>query len=222
MLKLNLETKKAVLFDFDGLMVNSEEVIYLALKELFHNYRRNLSWEYYVTHIGKPTNVSLPAFYRDISIPITFDEFIKERERIVANYLSTHLRPMPGLIDLLTLINNQNKILAISTSAHRAYVESVLYKFNLSNFFSHITSIEDVTKGKPDPDIFIHTLAMLNIKENQAVVLEDSPSGIEASSRAKIESIAIPTKGVNKNLFYKATCVVNSLYEVVDLFKKIG
>ncbi len=70
---------KLVIFDFDGLMVNSEEVTFHALRQLFSEYKHTITWEYYCTHIGIPEQNALKHFYSDYPIPITFNEFVEKK-----------------------------------------------------------------------------------------------------------------------------------------------
>lgn len=208
---------KLIIFDYDGLIVNSEQVTYGALKTLLRRYNHTLAWEYYVRHIGTPVRDALQNFYRDYPMNVSFEEFVKERNRIVSEYVTNKLRPMPGLISLLNYLKKNNASLVIATSGKRTYVEAGLHKFNIAHYFQTVVCIEDVKRGKPHPDLLMEVLKRTGFKNSEAVILEDSPHGIEAASRAGIFSIAIPIKRVDYNKFIKADIIVDSLRNVKKL-----
>lgn len=212
---------KLVIFDYDGLMVNSEEVIFSSLKDIFKQYNHKLTWEYYTQYIGLPVAKSLPLFYKDHPIKITFDEFYKLRNSKVHEYLQSKSKIMPGLIPLLKKLRKLKIALAICTSGKREYIESSLKKFNLKNYFNSVTCIDDVKRGKPYPDLILKTLEVEKVPNNKALILEDSPNGIECSYNAGVFSIAVPTKGMDYNRFKKADLILSNLSTVnkfIDFF----
>lgn len=210
--------RKIAIFDFDGLMVNSEEVIFVALQKLFAKYGVDLTWNYFAHHIGKPVAVTLPHFYNDNPIPISYDDFLIQRKRMIREEMENNLKPMPGLISLITILRQKGFVLAIGTSAKRKYLEDILYKYHLYGSFTHIITIDEVNRGKPHPDLFLAVLKQTNFTPEDAFVLEDSPSGIQAAQVAGIMSVAVPAPGVDLSLFSNATFIVSSLESLVKSF----
>lgn len=213
---------KLILFDYDGLMVNSEQVVYKALKDLFGKYHHDLTWEYYTRHIGTPVQDALTHFFADYPLPISYDEFFALRNTMVAEYLATELHLMPGLLSLLEFLSSQAIPLAITTSGKRDYIQKGLERFRIGQYFQTIVCIDDVKRGKPYPDLILETLHRASCKASDAILLEDSPSGIEAAQRAQIASIAIPTTGVDYNKFMDASAICKNLSEVEHWFRLLS
>lgn len=202
---------KLVIFDHDGLMVNSEEVVYQAIAELFAKYNHDLKWEYFCRHIGTPVADALKHFYADYPLPIPFDDFFLKRDQIVSTYIANKLEMMPGLPVVLKSLKSRGIRMAIATSGKRDYITKNLEKFGIANYFETIVCVDDVKRGKPFPDLILETLNRTKVDKKDAIMLEDAPSGVEASYNAGVFSIAIPTKGVDYNKFKKANMILPNL-----------
>lgn len=212
---------KLVIFDHDGLMVNSEHVVFSALREIFAIYNHDYSWNYFTQHIGLSVEESLHIFYKDFPLPIPFEEFYSERNKRVEMYLAQKLELMPGLLPLLTILKRHGVSMAISTSGKKEYILKNLKKFDLTDFFSCVVSIDDVKQGKPHPDLVLKVLEILNVSPKDAMMLEDSPLGIEAANRAGVWSIAIPTSGMDLTKFSHAKRVFPDLYAAEVYINKL-
>jgi HAD superfamily hydrolase (TIGR01509 family) len=212
---------KLIIFDHDGLMVNSEEIIFTAIRDIFKKYHQNYTREYFNQHIGMSVAESLQIFYKDFPIPITFKEFYNLRNDKVSKYLEKRLQIMDGLIPLLNYIHKLHIPMAIATSGKKDYITKNLNKFGISKYFNIITTIDEVKKGKPHPDLILKTLEKAKTEAKNTIILEDAPNGIEAAHNAGVFSIAIPTKGMDYNRFTKANVLFNNLHQVLDLFKLI-
>ncbi|MBI5122563.1 HAD family phosphatase [Candidatus Roizmanbacteria bacterium] len=212
--------RKLAIFDFDGLMVNSEQVVYLSLKKLFNKYGQILTWDYFARHIGTPVSVSIPQFYKDYPLPLSYDDFLLERNSVIKEAMNTSLKLMPGLIQFLNILKEKQLILSIGTSAKRRYLKTILMKYNIQHYFKYIVTADDVKRGKPYPDIFVEILKKANFKSNEAFILEDSPSGIQAAKAIQIMCVAIPAPKVNIASFSGASFIVDSLETLVQSFNK--
>lgn len=208
---------KLVIFDYDGLMVNSEYVVYDALRTFYKKHGHDLPWKYYCKYIGKPVREALKHFYKDYPIALSFDKFLEERNEIVSKYIEKKLTPMPNLKELLDYLAGEKISMAIATSGQKDYIRNGLKKFGISSYFKTIVTVDDVTRGKPYPDLIIETLKRTGFAPSEAVILEDSPHGIESAKRAKIYSIAIPTRGVALHKFKDANVIGSSLKDIKDL-----
>lgn len=210
---------KLFIFDYDGLMVNSEQVVFQALKKLLQGYGKQLTWEYYCRHIGTPVPIALQHFYSDFKIKNSLAQFTHARNKIVADYVNSRLTLMNGLVPFLKLLKRKSKMMAVASSGTKKYVHSGLQKFAISPFFHSIVTIDDVTQGKPHPDLILKTLTVTGFKPHEALIIEDSPHGIEAAFRAKVFSVAIPTKGVSYDKFDKASLITKSFSHLQKIIK---
>lgn len=219
-LKNEVNKRKLAIFDFDGLMVNSERVIFSALQKLFAKYNVNLTWIYFAGHIGTPVDIALPQFFKDHPIPLSYKDFLSKRNLAIKKEMDNSLRLMPGLTSLIALLIKNDFILAIGTSAKKNYLDKILEKYQIAHFFKYIVTIDDVKHGKPYPDLFLEVLRRANTTPKDALVLEDSPSGIQAAKVAHVMSIAIPAPGANLSFFSEATFIVDSLESLAKSLNK--
>jgi HAD superfamily hydrolase (TIGR01509 family) len=205
---------KLVIFDFDGLMVNSEHVVFAALQALFHRHGRDFAWDYYCTTLGLPVADSLAMYLRDIPIGLTGAELRAERDALVAQYMETHLELMFGLPPLLDDLRERGVALAVATSGMRDYVTHQLERFGLTAYFAAVVCVEDVARGKPHPDLVLKTLEVTGTRADKAIMLEDAPHGVAAAHAAGVFCVAVPTQGLDWRLFDKADVLARDLWAV--------
>jgi HAD superfamily hydrolase (TIGR01509 family) len=202
---------KLVIFDFDGLMVNSEHVVFAALQTLFRRYGHDFAWDYYCTTLGLPVADSLAMYLRDIPIGLSFAELRRERDALVTEHMETRLELMPGLLPLLDNLRARGVPLAIATSGTRPYVTRHLERFGLAGAFAAFVCIEDVARGKPHPDLVLKTLEVTGTPAPEAIMLEDAPNGVAAAHAAGVFCVAVPTRGLDWRLFDEADVLARDL-----------
>lgn len=209
--------RRLVIFDHDGLMVNTEDVVYAALVPLFAEYGCEFPWEYYITSLGMPVAEALAMYLRDLPLGITLEELAKVRNERVRALTETDLRPMPGLMPLLDALRARGDLLAVATSGTRAHITKSLARFGLSATFDVVVCIDDVARGKPHPDLILEVLRRTGVAASNAIMLEDAPRGVEAAHRAKVFCVAVPTHGVPLDQFALAPAIARDLHAVQRL-----
>ena len=210
-------TRRLVIFDHDGLMVNTEDVVYAALVQLFGEYGCAFPWEYYVTSLGMPVAEALAMYLRDLPLSMTLEELAVVRGERVGALIETDLRPMPGLVPLLAALRARGDLLAVATSGVRAHISASLERFGLTDFFDAVVCIDDVARGKPHPDLILEVLRRTDTAARHAIMLEDAPRGVEAAHNADVFCIAVPTHGVPLDEFALAPAIVRDLPAVQRL-----
>ena len=210
-------TRRLVIFDHDGLMVNTEDVVYAALVQLFGEYGCAFPWEYYVTSLGMPVAEALAMYLRDLPLSMTLEELAVVRSERVGALIETDLRPMPGLVPLLAALRARGDLLAVATSGVRAHISASLERFGLTDFFDAVVCIDDVARGKPHPDLILEVLRRTDTAARHAIMLEDAPRGVEAAHNADVFCIAVPTHGVPLDEFALAPAIVRDLPAVQRL-----
>lgn len=204
---------KLVIFDFDGLLVNSEESVYSAIKVLLSKYGQEFKWSYFLENIGLPVDVALKNYHSHFKLPISLEEFVKLRNKAISSYLSDNLKLMPYAREILEYLDDRKIIMAVATSGKGDYVKYYLSKFSILKYFKTVISIDDVKRGKPYPDLINKTLTDLGIQADTAIIIEDSPVGVAAAKNAGIKIIAVPTKGLGNFIFKDADYVCKNLRE---------
>jgi HAD superfamily hydrolase (TIGR01509 family) len=209
--------RRLVIFDHDGLMVNTEDVVYAALVPLFAEYGCEFPWEYYITSLGMPVAEALAMYLRDLPLDITLEEFSTARNERVWALTETDLRPMPGLMPLLDALRARGDLLAVATSGTRSHITKSLARFGLSDTFDVVVCIDDVARGKPHPDLILEVLRRTGVAASDAIMLEDAPRGVEAAHRAEVFCVAVPTHGVPLDQFALAPAIARDLHAVQRL-----
>ncbi len=209
--------RRLIIFDHDGLMVNTEDVVYAALVQLFEEYGCAFPWDYYITSLGMPVAESLAMYLRDLPLGLSMDELVTLRSERVQARIDTDLRPMPGLAPLLDALQARGDLLAVATSGTRSHIDMSLVRFGLTSYFDAVVCIDDVARGKPHPDLILEVLRRTGAAASDAIMLEDAPRGVEAAHRAGVFCIAVPTHGVLLDEFALASAIARDLNAVQRL-----
>jgi len=185
--------KFAIIFDMDGVLVDSNPAHKVALRQFcaLHGYK--LSDEYLRNEIYGRTNKDwISNLFGDLK-DHQWKKYEQEKEAIFRDIYSDDIKPVNGLLPFLDLLKKNNIPRAIATSAPRENVNFVLGKIALESYFSIILDESDVTKGKPDPQIYLKTVKELSYPADRCIVIEDSVSGIVAAKEAGCKVIGITT-----------------------------
>ena len=175
----------AVIFDMDGLMIDSERVTFEGYKHVLAKHNLTLSLEAYKTLLGKPVKAVYELFHKDYGDDFDVEETIKAVHQYMADLFENEGVPLKYLKE-----NDYKTIVATSSQRHR--VDHILELSGLQKYFDDSICGDEVTKGKPDPEVFLKSCQKLGITPDEALVLEDSESGINAAYSAGIKVICIP------------------------------
>jgi beta-phosphoglucomutase len=126
---------------------------------------------------------------------LTDDERIRHldvyKEELYREHFAAYAQLLPGLVDVLDVLKKRGIPCAIGTSAPRANVDAVLDRFGIHDFFAHIVTSEDVTRGKPDPEVFVKCMTLLCASSEDTYIFEDSPGGVKAAVASRAHTIAV-------------------------------
>jgi HAD superfamily hydrolase (TIGR01509 family) len=202
---------KAVVFDLDGLMFNTEDVYTLVGTELLRRRGLEFTSELKNEMMGLVPQRSFEIMISRCRLLDSWRELAAESNAIFLELLDEHLAPMPGLFELLRALEAARIPKAIATSSSRALLDACLTRFNMHRRFSFLLSAEDVTHGKPDPEIYLTSAARFDLNPNELLVLEDSQNGCMAASSAGAYTVAVPGGHSRTQDFSSAVLVVESL-----------
>lgn len=206
----------AVIFDMDGLLVDSEPLHAKAFITVFGESGLRLTIE------GFLRSVTLGGMNtRDLYLSMggngdEWDNVILAKHQTFGAILKEKGSLMPGAIDLLDSLRAAQIPMAIATSARRRSLEIINDHFDLGQYFAATIAYEDAQADKPDPTAFLLAAERLCAPRAECVVLEDSPRGVIAAHRAGMKCIAVPNASTADGDFSSATLVVDSL-ERVDI-----
>ncbi len=214
---------QAVIFDMDGLMVDTEILSYKGYKAFLETKGVDLTQKDYChCFAGKSLQNGL-LYARDyFGLSYTVEEgrdFFIEIEKVLFENDGVDLKP--GLVELLNYLKTNNKKIAMATSSGLERVHSILDDHNVLHYFDAIICGDMVKRGKPAPDIFLKACEELGVEVQDALVLEDSETGIQASYSANIPVICVPDLKVPDEKYKEmTTAILPSLHDVITYIEK--
>ena len=179
----------AVIFDMDGVLVDSEPLQYEAYAQVMYRYGVELTKAEFIEYwIGKG-NLSEHLERHKLDVPVV--EVRQRKNAVYADLVRRKMRTRPGIIGLLKRLHAEMPT-ALASSAHEDSVNAVLNRFSLRQYFNVILAGNDVSKNKPDPEIYLLAAKLLSVEPENCLVFEDSPSGIKAGKAAGMKVFALP------------------------------
>lgn len=184
---------QGLIFDFDGLVLDTEMPRFQAWVEIYRQYGQRLDLHDYAKCIGS-SNLHFDPLDNllKISDKIFDIDKIKNQQQKREMELLEKERVLPGVESLLKEAKETGLTTAIASSSDRPWVISHLKRLNLFHFFDAVLTQNDVNKVKPDPELFTSSLLALGIKPENAIAFEDSPNGIVAAKKTKLFVIGVP------------------------------
>ena len=204
---------RAVVFDLDGLMFNTEVVFSLAGRELLS--RRGKEWTPSLQScmMGRRAEEAFQVLIDQTGLTATIEDLRNESRKIFYDLLPVHLRPMPGLTELLRVIEERGLPKGVATSSSRRYLEDLLGRFDLLSRFQMALTAEDVSRGKPDPEIYLLAAGRLGILPGEMLVLEDSGVGTQAAVAAGAVVVSVPHEHSLSHDFTGAAYIAQGLHD---------
>lgn len=214
---------KAIIFDMDGLMIDSERVTFECYQERLKDMNLTMDEEFYKTLLGKPIKGNYQRFYDVYGNDFPIENVIQDVHQLMAERFETEGVPVKkGLVELLHYLKDNNYKTIVATSSNRDRVDKILAQAKITEFFDDSICGDEVTKGKPNPEVFLKSCQKLGVNVDEAIVLEDSEAGIQASYDANIKVICIPDmKYPEKQYEEKTFKILKDLTEVTAYLKSL-
>lgn len=211
----------AVIFDMDGVIVDTNPYHKIALRQFCEKYGYHLSDEELLKRIYGRTNKEWIAnlFQRKMTAA-ELSAYGEEKEKIFRNIYENAIKPLAGLRDFLETLAQHKIPAAIGTSAPRSNVDFVLSKTNLEKYFTTILDESNVEHGKPHPEIYLKMASRLNLLPQQCIVFEDSLSGVASAMTAGTKVVGVATTHNEKELAH--TDFVITDFQGLDPVQLIG
>lgn len=213
---------RAVVFDFDGLLVDSETLFHRVYAEILadhgHPFTRN---DYSAGYAGRPVPAIARAFVTDFKLPLSSEEVARRIHADEAALRAEGVPLKPGARELLDHLKARGYGIGVASSSQRPRAMNVLEQHGLVDFFAASAFAEDISRGKPDPEVFLLAAARLGIDPSECLVLEDSTMGIEAAVNAGMRVICIPDmQAPDEEHRAMATAVLDGLNDVIGFLEK--
>ena len=212
---------KAVIFDLDGLMVDSEPVHFKAYEKVLHELGVTLSEDDYAKrYIGIADRETAQDMVKRYKLPISFEELLRRKALLFAQLLPGNVVPKNGLFGLLHDLRTHEYKTAVASGAMLPDIKQIIASLNLQESFDALCSADSVKQGKPAPDLFLFAAQQIGVLPQNCLVLEDAPVGVQAAQSAGMKCYAIPSRETQGRDFSKAIKVLTSLSEVFNEIKQ--
>lgn len=202
-----------VLFDLDGVIVDTKAAHLASFTQLGEEEGYVMTPEIFKGIFGRHNSDIFPILYGH-ALPAERVDWLSDRkEAIFRDTIRGRITALPGVADLLPALQAAGIPMAIGTSTPRANVDMILGDLDFTGYFTGIVSAENVTKGKPDPQVFLLAAEVVHRPPARCVVVEDAVAGVHAALAGGMKALAVTTNHTRAAL-HEATRIVDSLAEV--------
>lgn len=201
---------QAVLFDLDGVIVNSEPIHLIAFKTTLARHGYTLMNDDYNRYFaGKSDQAGFEQYFAATKQPVNMPAIMAEKAKVYEELSNNKLVAYPGIVSLIQELANSVP-LALVTGSLRAEAELALKTLGIARQFTAIVAADDVSRSKPDPEGYRKAAELLNVSPRGCIVVEDAPHGVAAAKAAGMRSIAITNTYASSEL-REATKIVSRL-----------
>jgi HAD superfamily hydrolase (TIGR01509 family) len=213
---------KAVVFDMDGIIIDSEPLQMIAINQVMAQWNIHLTDKEFQKMIGRKLADDFAEMQQQYNIPVDYPTFAKQKREAYHSILEKNLVEMPGLSPLLDRLLTAKYRLAVASSSSRRDVNMVLNGINIADKFEVIASGDEVEEGKPNPALFLLAAKRLNLPVSDCVAIEDSNPGLRAAKDAGMKCIIVPHQHTQEQDFSRADVIVNSLDDItIELIQRL-
>lgn len=192
---------RAVVFDLDGLLVNTEDLYEQAGDTVLRRRGKSYDAELREQMMGRPAVDALQLMIDCHALPDTLEELMCECKDVMEELMTMSLAPMPGGRELLDELALANIPRAVATSSTPDYADYVLTRLGLKECFQFVLTAADIHHGKPDPEVYLLAAKRLGIAPARMMVLEDSGNGCRAATAAGAFTVAVPNRHTRDHKF---------------------
>lgn len=218
-----MQVLQAVIFDMDGVIADSEPIHFLAEKELFIPYGVSLSGDEIYGFMGAGIEPMLRQLVDQYAVPADPAELYEIHKSNLMKRMQNGLMPIPGSLELIHRLDDRGIPLGLATSSFRDLVQLVLRKFRIESCFRVVVTGDDISKTKPDPEIFLAAAKGLGILPHACLAIEDSTNGVLAAKAAGMRCIGYLSPNSRNQTLGSADAVVDHMGAVKsDLLRSLG
>jgi HAD superfamily hydrolase (TIGR01509 family) len=215
---------RAIVFDFDGLILDTEEPVYRSWLEVYEAHGEELPFDRWVQIVGSTTAGFHPQHHLEERLGRSLPKEVLDRrigrrtELVLANPV------LPGVVQRIDEAKAMGLKLGVASSSTVDWVRGHLVRLGIFDRFDCLRCRDDVANAKPEPDLYIAVLECLGVAASEAIAIEDSPNGVLAAKRAGLRCIAIPNSITARLDLGQADVLLGSLAEVTlhELLRKLS
>jgi beta-phosphoglucomutase family hydrolase len=211
------KTSKAVIYDMDGLMIDSEPIHAESWKILLKKYNHDfddIPKEQISKYLGMRVFEVSKGLVEILKLKVDHNQLFFQKEEIFLGLIQEKCESMPGLTESLELFKKNNFKIALASSATKKYINIILDKLKIGKFFDVIISGDNVEHEKPHPETYLTACKKLKLNPDNCIVFEDAEKGIQSAKSAGCKCVAIVGQNHFNQNHSKADLVLDSLEEM--------
>src|SRR6266700_5655735 len=191
-----MNASRAVLWDMDGTLIDSEDLHWISWKNTLAMDGIFITHRQFLSSFGQRNDSILPQWLGAGATPERMARIANTKEDLYRRRVRRNgISPLPGVADWLRRLHEEGWLQAIASAAPRANIDAVLEALSATHIFQGIVSAEDVHRGKPDPEVYQTAAAQVGVAPERCIVVEDAVAGIEGARRAGMRSIGVSRNG---------------------------
>jgi len=215
---------QTVIFDMDGVIIDSEPVYFKIDQEMFEELNIAVSFEEHCTYVGTSSQNMWDAIIKKHGIPGDPGKLMRKEYNLYMDYLvnANDLQPIDGVMELINGLHENNFKLILASSSRMEIIDIILKKFKLSDLFIAKVSGSELAHSKPHPEIFLRSAQLAGSEPKECIVIEDSKNGVAAAKAAGMKCIGFLNPSSGHQNLKDADRVIQSFKELnADLVKKL-
>lgn len=211
-----MKNKQAVIFDLDGVVINSENIFIDVERQFFKEHGKTYTLELQKRTMGSSGMVAAQVMKKALKISWKPEKILKEIFHR-AHKRTAEIELMDGYAAFIQRVMNAQYRRGLGTGAGHDWINFIINKFDLHNHFEVLVSSHDVASPKPAPDIFLEVARRLDVAPAQCVVIEDSPNGIAAAKSAGMKCIGLASHHFKNREVYARADIVRHAFADITL-----
>lgn len=209
---------EAVIFDMDGVIINSEPMHYEANQQLFEKLGFSVPTDEYSNYIGISNEKMWEDLKNKYDLNENLNELTEKQRKNTHKFIQQNMngKEIPGIKKILEELKDNNIKTAVASSSSKELIETVIKGFDLCEYFDVLISGEEVEKGKPNPDIFIYASEKLKVNIKNCIVIEDSTNGVKAAKSAGAKCIGFNNPDSPGQNLSKSDIIINK-FDILNI-----
>lgn len=214
---------KAVIFDMDGVIADSEPIHFQAEKDLFGSYGIILNDAELHAYMGYEIRSMLKQLAEKHHLNVDPAELYRRQKINLLKRMRNGVKPIPGSLELIRTIHLKGIPLGLATSSFRELADEMIDRFQIRSCFRTVVTVDDISRSKPDPEIFLKAASGLSVRPIECLVIEDSTNGVHAAKAAGMKCIGFNSSNSRNQNLKSADLIILDLRDLqFDTLRSLG